>query len=176
MSLPMCSSGLTRRAMAFGQQCAASTVMHQVWRRLYVIPATAQTSDGSPEEATLAILKPDLLANPYTVASILDEIHSHNITISRRKQVHWTWAQAAEFYSEHRDRFFYQRLLGYMTSGPILALELRAPEVISRWRSLIGSTHPARMRIHNPTCLRAKWGLTDTRNSLLLAKLHLYFR
>ncbi|KAJ2786699.1 hypothetical protein GGI15_001327, partial [Coemansia interrupta] len=159
LSISNSSRALARQAAVVA---ATST---RLAKRPYVIPSGAHASEASPDEATLAILKPDLLANPYTVASILSDIHSHDIAIARRKQMHWTWAQAAEFYAEHRERFFYRRLLGYMTSGPILALELRAPHVVSRWRQLIGSTHPARMRINNPTCLRAKWGLTDTRNS-----------
>ncbi|KAJ2555401.1 hypothetical protein EV175_002276 [Coemansia sp. RSA 1933] len=119
------------------------------------------------QQVTLALLKPDLLANPEFVKSIVTEISSnrHGISILRRKTVFWSQEQARLFYAEHRGRFFYDRLVRYMTSGPFEALALAGPGSISWWRQEMGSTHPARMRITNPLCLRARYGLTDTRNS-----------
>lgn len=118
------------------------------------------------QQQTLALLKPDLLANPYWVQQILKEIRSTpGIRIVNQKQIHWTPSQAQEFYHLHQHKFFYRRLITYMTSGPLLALRLEGPEVIGRWRQMIGSTHPIRSRLHSSNCLRARYGLTDTRNS-----------
>ncbi|KAI7834005.1 nucleoside diphosphate kinase, partial [Kickxella alabastrina] len=116
-------------------------------------------------EVTLALLKPDLLMDPASIHTILEEIHSHNIHITRRKTLQWTRAEAEQFYNEHQGRFFFNRLVGYMTSGPLMALELSGPGVISKWRGMLGSTHPVRMRVERPKCLRARFGLTDTRNA-----------
>ncbi|KAJ2908721.1 hypothetical protein GGI21_002604 [Coemansia aciculifera] len=115
---------------------------------------------------TLALLKPDLLANPQTVAEIISEIQrTPGLQIARRAQVFWTREEAERFYDEHRGRFFFRRLVDYMTSGPIEALALRGPTAVTLWRQMMGSTHPVRMRVTNAGCLRARYGLTDTRNS-----------
>ncbi|KAJ2387095.1 hypothetical protein GGI23_006354 [Coemansia sp. RSA 2559] len=118
-------------------------------------------------EITLALLKPDLLANPVFVESILSEIRNnrHGIAIHRHKRVFWTQDQARAFYAEHKGRFFYDRLVWYMTSGPFEAMALRGPGAIAWWRKEMGATRPVQMRIANPSCLRARYGLTDTRNS-----------
>ncbi|KAJ2840539.1 hypothetical protein FBU31_000329 [Coemansia sp. 'formosensis'] len=121
---------------------------------------------GPRDLVTLALLKPDLLANPQTVQNIIDEIQrTPGLRIIKRAQVFWTQEQAEQFYYEHRERFFYRRLVDYMTSGPMQALALRGPKAITLWREMMGSTHPVRMRVLNTTCLRARYGLTDTRNS-----------
>ncbi|KAJ1663937.1 hypothetical protein EV178_004559 [Coemansia sp. RSA 1646] len=77
-------------------------------------------------EITLALLKPDLLANPEFVKSIINEIRNNRkgIRILQRKRVFWTQDQARSFYAEHSERFFYGRLVSYMTSGPFEAMAL----------------------------------------------------
>ncbi|KAJ1903250.1 hypothetical protein LPJ81_003159, partial [Coemansia sp. IMI 209127] len=104
-------------------------------------------------EITLALLKPDLLANPEFVESILSEIRNnrHGVEILRRKRVFWTQEQARAFYVEHRARFFYDRLVRYMTSGPFEAMALRGPGAVAWWRKEMGSTRPVQMRISNPS-------------------------
>ncbi|KAJ2090111.1 hypothetical protein IW138_002921 [Coemansia sp. RSA 986] len=95
-------------------------------------------------EITLALLKPDLLANPEFVKSIINEIRNNRkgIRILQRKRVFWTQDQARSFYAEHSERFFYGRLVSYMTSGPFEAMALGGPGAISWWRQEMGSTHP----------------------------------
>ncbi|KAJ2252957.1 hypothetical protein GGI13_002977 [Coemansia sp. RSA 455] len=123
-------------------------------------------ASGPRDLVTLALLKPDLLANPQTVENIIDEIkRTPGLQIVKRAELFWTQEQAEQFYDEHRNRFFYRRLVDYMTSGPMQALALRGPQAITVWREMMGSTHPVRMRVFNGTCLRARYGLTDTRNS-----------
>ncbi|KAJ2517379.1 drs2 neo1 protein [Coemansia sp. RSA 2049] len=126
-----------------------------------MLPSRAAT------ETTLALLKPDVLANPAFVDAIVRDITANRcrVTILGRKRLAWTRTQACAFYQEHRARFFYDRLVGYMTSGPFEALALRGPDAVAWWRREMGSTRPAQMRISNPECLRARYGLTDTRNS-----------
>ncbi|KAJ2807086.1 hypothetical protein H4R20_001428 [Coemansia guatemalensis] len=115
-------------------------------------------------ESTLAILKPDLLADPRQVTQVENEIQ-RRFRVSQRKQVFWATKEAEEFYQEHHGKLFFNRLVGYMTSGPLIALALTGPHVISEWRLLMGQTRPPQMRVLKPETLRAKFGLTDTRNS-----------
>ncbi|KAJ1997631.1 hypothetical protein H4R26_005762 [Coemansia thaxteri] len=134
-------------------------------RSVHTLPA-ALAAKGLHDSVTLALLKPDLLASPHTVRNIVGEIQrTPGLRIVGRAGLFWTRAQAEAFYHEHSGRFFFRRLVAYMTSGPIEALALRGPRAVARWREMMGSTHPVRMRVANPACLRARYGLTDTRNS-----------
>ncbi|KAI9317276.1 nucleoside diphosphate kinase [Dichotomocladium elegans] len=116
-------------------------------------------------QLTLALLKPDICADASLPPKIYDAIRAKNMTILKRQQMLWTQEDAGAFYAEHKGKFFYERLCGYMTSGPFQALVLSSPNAIKEWRALIGPTHPVRARIHQPETLRALYGLTDTRNS-----------
>ncbi|KAI7874595.1 nucleoside diphosphate kinase [Lichtheimia hyalospora FSU 10163] len=116
-------------------------------------------------QLTLALLKPDICADASLQPKILNAIHANNMKVLKQRQVLWTQEQAGAFYAEHKGKFFYERLCGYMTSGPFEALILESPNAIKDWRALIGPTHPVRARIHQPATLRALYGLTDTRNS-----------
>ncbi|KAJ2714309.1 hypothetical protein H4R19_001798 [Coemansia spiralis] len=115
-------------------------------------------------EATLALFKPDLLADAARVRAVEHEIQQQ-FHVRERRQIAWTRAQAEAFYAEHQGRPFFGRLVGYMTSGPLVALALAGPHAISRWRGMMGGTRPPQMRVRNPASLRARFGLTDTRNS-----------
>ncbi|KAJ2791977.1 hypothetical protein H4R21_006234 [Coemansia helicoidea] len=115
-------------------------------------------------ETTLALLKPDLLADAARVRAVEQEI-GQQFRVQERRQIAWTRAQAEAFYAEHQGRPFFGRLVGYMTSGPFVALALAGPQAVSQWRKTMGGTRPVQMRVRNPASLRARFGLTDTRNS-----------
>ncbi|KAG0737811.1 hypothetical protein G6F29_002179 [Rhizopus arrhizus] len=117
------------------------------------------------KKLTLALLKPDICANAALPPKIKEAIINQGLEIIKENNVLWTEEQAGKFYAEHKGKFFYHRLCGYMTSGPFQALILTAPNAIKEWRSLIGPTHPVRARVNQPNTLRALYGLTDTRNS-----------
>ncbi|KAG9285680.1 hypothetical protein G9A89_002247 [Geosiphon pyriformis] len=118
-----------------------------------------------PRQLTLALLKPDLCANPIWIPMVLNTITQSKLEIVKRRELLWRRKHAEEFYNEHRGRFFFDRLCGYMTSGSFIALVLAHQNAIKEWRALIGPTHPVRAKIHAPNTLRSIYGLTDTRNS-----------
>ncbi|XP_006770494.1 PREDICTED: nucleoside diphosphate kinase 6 isoform X2 [Myotis davidii] len=62
-------------------------------------------------------------------------------------------------------RFFYQRLVEFMASGPIRAYILAHPDAIQLWRTLMGPTRVFRARHVAPDSIRGSFGLTDTRNT-----------
>ncbi|PVU96090.1 hypothetical protein BB561_001408 [Smittium simulii] len=119
-------------------------------------------------EYTLALLKPDLCADPHAVQQVISDIQKLSSTqnnIYLRKELVWNIEQAQQFYYQHKDRFFYTRLTTYMTSGSFEALILTGENIISQWRGLIGTTQPVRAKVSVQDSLRAKYGITDTRNS-----------
>ncbi|KAF9155436.1 Nucleoside diphosphate kinase 6 [Linnemannia schmuckeri] len=116
-------------------------------------------------QLTLALLKPDLTANSIKVNKVFAHIQQNDFNIVAHKTLLWSKSDAEAFYGEHRGKFFFERLCGYMTSGHFHALILEKPDAILGWRALIGPTHPPRARINAPDTLRSLYGMTDTRNS-----------
>ncbi|XP_065086983.1 nucleoside diphosphate kinase 6 [Ochlerotatus camptorhynchus] len=114
---------------------------------------------------TLAIFKPHLLKNPVAYGAVERLIESSGIRIVTRKQVRLTQPEAERFYQDHRGKFFYQRLISLMTSGPLEVLVLSGENVITRWRELMGPTKVFKAVYSQPECIRSLYGLTDTRNA-----------
>ncbi|KAI9138691.1 nucleoside diphosphate kinase [Paraphysoderma sedebokerense] len=116
---------------------------------------------------TLALIKPDLYANPILFNRVLSSVNSNFNLLSIKHPIQWSAADAERFYAEHGGKFFFQRLTSYMSSGPFCAMILQRhnDKAIKKWREVIGITQPVRARIHQPHSLRALYGLTDTRNS-----------
>ncbi|KXJ27753.1 Nucleoside diphosphate kinase 6 [Exaiptasia diaphana] len=104
------------------------------------------------------------MLHPVRVKAIKDLISKHNFVIAKSKQLHWTKDEAERFYAEHKGRFFYNRLVGFMSSGPMMAMVLSGESAITRWRQLIGPTHSYRARDVAPHSIRALYGISDTRN------------
>ena len=67
-------------------------------------------------KTTVALIKPDLFAHPHFVREILTRIEREGFRIVRQRQVDcWSASDAERFYHEHRSKFFFARLCGYMT-------------------------------------------------------------
>jgi nucleoside-diphosphate kinase len=94
-------------------------------------------------ERTFAIIKPDATAKSYT-GRILQRIEEAGFQIRAMKRMQLTEAEAAGFYAVHRERPFFKSLTEFMSSGPIVALVLEAPDAILKWRTLMGATDPAK--------------------------------
>ncbi len=60
------------------------------------------------------------------------------------KTLRLTQREAEGFYAVHRERPFFKGLTEFMSSGPIVALVLEAPDAIKKWRTLMGATDPAK--------------------------------
>ncbi|KAH8320142.1 hypothetical protein KR074_002864 [Drosophila pseudoananassae] len=115
-------------------------------------------------EITLALIKPHVLRNTYAMQQIRALI-AQNFTVLDQKEVHITKEISARFYEEHRGKFFYHRLTTFMNSGPCYALILQSEACIQKWRGLLGPTKVFRAVYSDPNCIRALYGLSDTRNA-----------
>ena len=93
-------------------------------------------------ERTLALIKPDATGNGHTGA-IIGRIERAGFHIRALKMVRLTPAGAEGFYAVHRARPFFASLTAFMSSGPIVALVLEAPDAITKWRAVMGATDPA---------------------------------
>jgi len=89
------------------------------------------------------MFKPDAIANGYAGA-ILDKIIKAGFKITAMKYLHLSPARAGEFYTVHKARPFYNDLVKYMSSGPIIAAILEKDNAVDDFRTLIGATDPAK--------------------------------
>jgi nucleoside-diphosphate kinase len=94
-------------------------------------------------ERTLAIIKPDAVKK-QAVGKIIDIIEQAGFAINALKMIKLSPADAGKFYASHHGKPFYEPLVGFMSSGPIVVMVLRADNAISRWRQIMGATDPAK--------------------------------
>ena len=91
---------------------------------------------------TFSIIKPDSIEKGHQLA-ILRRIKNSNFNINGLKHIHLSNEQAEEFYSIHKGKSFYNDLIKFMTSGPIIVLSLHSNrDTIKDFRDLIGDTDP----------------------------------
>ena len=91
---------------------------------------------------TFTMIKPDATSKGYTGA-ILDQIIKAGFSVKAMKWIHLSPAQAGAFYEVHKERPFYQELVDFMSSGPIVAAILEKENAVADFRTLIGATNPA---------------------------------
>ncbi|XP_074429162.1 nucleoside diphosphate kinase 6 isoform X3 [Larus michahellis] len=127
---------------------------------------------GRPLQLTLALLKPDAVAHPLVLEplrlcpqAVHETILRHQFFIVRAKELRCGREESRRFYREHAGRFFYQRLVEFMASGPMWAYILAHENAVPLWRSLMGPTKVFRARNSVPDSIRGAYGLTDTRNT-----------
>jgi len=94
-----------------------------------------------PLERTLSIIKPDAVGK-HLIGTILQRFEQAGLQPVALKMVQLTPDQAAAFYAEHEGREFYQPLVDFMTSGPMVVQVLQAENAISLYREMIGKTDP----------------------------------
>ncbi|XP_035276737.1 nucleoside diphosphate kinase 6 isoform X2 [Anguilla anguilla] len=116
-------------------------------------------------QLTLAVIKPDAVAHPLVLEALHEKILENNFIIVKAKETVWRRKDSERFYAEHKGRFFYQRLVEFMSSGPMWAYILAREEAVSHWRAMMGPTKVFRARYDAPGSIRARFGLTDTRNT-----------
>lgn len=140
---------------------AASTSSSNVVKASRTRAASSTTKP--PLELTLALIKPSVCAYQPDVSSILKEIKQSDLNVARSRRLFWTSSDAHAFYAEHAGKFYYDRLILGMISGPSLALALYGPAAVTKWRAMLGPTKAYKGKWIDGG-LRARYGLGDTRN------------
>jgi nucleoside-diphosphate kinase len=92
---------------------------------------------------TFTIIKPDAVANGHAGA-ILQQIEAAGFKIVSLKMTRLSAEQAGKFYNIHVGRPFYNHLVGFMSSGKIIAAVLEKSNAVSDFRALIGHTDPSK--------------------------------
>ena len=99
-----------------------------------------------PGDFTLAIIKPNAVRTGKT-GPILAMINEGGFEITSLKMVKLTLPQAESFYYVHKGKPFYEGLVEFMTSGPIIAMILKHENAVDVFRKLIGDTDPNKAEI-----------------------------
>ncbi|MFO7658242.1 MAG: nucleoside-diphosphate kinase [Bacteroidales bacterium] len=94
---------------------------------------------------TLTIIKPGAVANEY-IGPILAKINANGFHIAAMKLIMLTRKMAEKFYSVHIEKPFFEGLIGFMTSGPVVVAILEKENAVEEYRDLIGHTDPAKAR------------------------------
>jgi nucleoside-diphosphate kinase len=104
---------------------------------------------------TLLMVKPDVVARGH-YGEIISIILRNKFNINSLSIERFTRDRAENFYAVHRERPFFGELVEYITSGPVVAMEVEdGGDTVKRLRDLIGATDPAEAR---PGTIRAMYG------------------
>jgi nucleoside-diphosphate kinase len=93
-------------------------------------------------ERTISIIKPDAVAK-NVIGQIYDRFEKAGLQIVAAKMMQLSEAQAQDFYAVHKERPFYNDLVAFMTSGPVMVQVLEGENAIARNREVMGATNPA---------------------------------
>ena len=93
-------------------------------------------------EQTLSIIKPDAVAK-NVVGQILARFEAANLRIAATKKIQLSQADAEAFYAIHAERPFFNDLVAFMISGPVVVTVLEGENAMQKNRDLMGATNPA---------------------------------
>ena len=93
-------------------------------------------------EQTLSIIKPDAVAK-NVVGQILARFEAADLRIAATKKTRLSRVDAENFYAVHKDRPFFNDLVEFMISGPVVVSVLEGENAVARHRDLMGATNPA---------------------------------
>jgi len=93
-------------------------------------------------ERTFSIIKPDATKRNVT-GKIIAKFEDAGLRVVAQRRIHLSREQAESFYGVHRERPFFNDLVAFMTSGPVVVQVLEGEDAIARNREIMGATNPA---------------------------------
>ncbi len=113
-------------------------------------------------ERTISIIKPDAVAK-NVIGEIYDRFEKAGLHIVAARMEHLTTEKAGEFYAIHKERPFFNDLIAFMTSGPVIVQVLEGEDAIAKNREVMGATNPADAA---PGTIRADFARTLDENAV----------
>lgn len=107
------------------------------------------------EQRTYVMIKPDAVSRKLA-GRIISRFEEVGLTLERAELGMVTKEQAAANYAEHEGKPFYEGLIAYITSGPVVKMVLSGPNAVSACRKLMGATNPLEAA---PGTIRGDFGL-----------------
>jgi nucleoside-diphosphate kinase len=113
-------------------------------------------------EQTLSMIKPNVV-NAGNIGNIISRFEKEGLKVAALKMKHLSRREAGAFYAEHRGKPFFERLVEFMSSGPMCALVLEGEDAIEKNREIMGATDPSEAA---PGTLRALYASSMTENAV----------
>lgn len=113
-------------------------------------------------ESTFSIIKPDAVAKNQ-IGPIYARFAAANLWVTAARMQQLTVVQAERLYNMHHSRPFFNELVRFMTSGPVMLQVLSGEKAITRYRDLMGATNPQQAA---PGTLRADFATSLERNAV----------
>jgi nucleoside-diphosphate kinase len=113
-------------------------------------------------DLTFSIIKPNAVRTGKT-GPILAMINEGGFEITAMRMVKMTLPQAESFYSVHKGKPFFESLVEFMTSGPVVVMILKHDDAVEAFRKLIGVTDPAKAE---PGTIRKVFGVSVQMNAV----------
>jgi nucleoside-diphosphate kinase len=113
-------------------------------------------------ERTLSIVKPDAVA-ANRIGEIYQRFENAGLRIIAARMLHLTRDQAERFYAVHRERSFFEPLVEFMTSGPVMVQVLEGENAIEKNREVMGATDPKKAA---PGTIRADFATSIDANAV----------
>ena len=109
------------------------------------------SASGSREntQKTLTVIKPDAML-PAVLEQIIEAIKRNRFEIIRMRKIWLSKEVAMEFYKEHDAQPYFQKLVTYMTSAPVLAIVLSKENAVKAWRDIMGPGNSKRAKEDAP--------------------------
>lgn len=114
------------------------------------------------KERTLSIVKPDAVGQNH-IGGIISRLEKAGLTIVAAKMVHLSEKQAQGFYAVHKERPFFNDLVKFMITGPVLLMVLEGENAIAKNREVMGATDP---RKAEPGTIRADFAKSIEENAV----------
>lgn len=113
-------------------------------------------------QQTLSIIKPDVTKRNL-IGQVLADIERSGLKVKAMKMLHLTAEQAGGFYAEHQGKDFFEPLVAFMTSAPIVVAVLEGENAVQHYRDLMGATDPEK---REKDTIRDKFALSYRENSV----------
>lgn len=113
-------------------------------------------------ERTFSIIKPDAVAKNL-IGAIYQRFEANGLRVIAARMQHLTRAQAEGFYAVHKERPFFNDLVSFMISGPVMLQALEGENAVLKHRELMGATDPKKAA---PGTIRADFASTVDENAV----------
>jgi len=119
-------------------------------------------------EQTLIVLKPDSVRKNM-IGEILRRFEQNGFVINKLKMLTMSKEEAHTFYSVHKEKLFFNELVSFITSGPIVAAVIEGSDAVNKVRTIIGATKPNEAA---PGTVRKDFGTSITQNAIHASDSH----
>ena len=119
-------------------------------------------------EQTLIVLKPDSVQKNL-IGQILHRFEQNGFVIKKLKMLTMSKEEAHTFYSIHKEKPFFNELVSFITSGPIVAAVIEGSDAVNKVRTIIGATKPNEAA---PRTIRKDFGTSITQNAIHASDSH----